>query len=85
MFWVPRLPKVLTVSTSLLRFSFLQNLTGILDVDGEFVRWDIREDQAGVDMYVDIQLIDVSTCEPVPDIYIDFWHGMSLPFNLRRA
>ncbi|TRM70099.1 Intradiol ring-cleavage dioxygenase [Schizophyllum amplum] len=46
-------------------------------VDGEFVRWDIREDQAGVDLYVDVQVIDVSTCEPVSDIYIDFWHANS--------
>ncbi|KAL1694976.1 Intradiol ring-cleavage dioxygenase [Schizophyllum commune] len=46
-------------------------------VDGEFVRWDIREDQAGVDLYVDVQVIDINTCEPVPDIYIDFWHANS--------
>ncbi|KAF8900611.1 aromatic compound dioxygenase [Mucidula mucida] len=44
-------------------------------VDGEYVRWDIREDQQGVDTYVDIQLIDVNTCEPVPDVYMDFWHA----------
>ena len=41
------------------------------------MRWDLREGQAGVDMYVDIQLIDVSTCEPVPGVFLDFWHGMS--------
>ena len=51
------------------------SLTLLPDVDGEFVRWDIREDQAGVDLYVDVQVIDINTCEPVPDIYIDFWHG----------
>ncbi len=50
------------------------------DVDGEYVRWDIREDQQGVDTYVDIQLIDVNTCEPVPDVYMDFWHGESDSF-----
>ncbi|KAF5365180.1 hypothetical protein D9758_005369 [Tetrapyrgos nigripes] len=44
-------------------------------VDGEYVRYDLREDQKGVDIYVDVQLIDVSTCEPVPDVYIDFWHA----------
>ncbi|KAF5362879.1 hypothetical protein D9758_007019 [Tetrapyrgos nigripes] len=46
-------------------------------VDGEYVRYDLREDQEGVDIYVDVQLIDVSTCEPVPDVYIDFWHANS--------
>ncbi|KAK7439805.1 hypothetical protein VKT23_017381 [Stygiomarasmius scandens] len=44
-------------------------------VEGEYVRWDLREDQEGVDIYVDVQLIDVNTCEPVSDIYIDFWHA----------
>ncbi|KAF5362875.1 hypothetical protein D9758_007015 [Tetrapyrgos nigripes] len=44
-------------------------------VDGEYVRYDLREDQEGVDIYVDVQLIDVSTCEPVPNVYIDFWHA----------
>ncbi|KAI0318283.1 Intradiol ring-cleavage dioxygenase, partial [Amylostereum chailletii] len=44
-------------------------------VNGEYVRTDIREDQEGVDLYVDVQLIDVSTCEPVPDVFIDFWHA----------
>lgn len=47
-----------------------------LDVDYEYVRWDIREDQEGVDFYVDVQLIDINTCEPVPNAFIDFWHGM---------
>ncbi|KAI0317724.1 Intradiol ring-cleavage dioxygenase [Amylostereum chailletii] len=46
-------------------------------VDGEFVRSDIREDQQGVDLYVDVQLIDVTTCEPVPNVFIDFWHANS--------
>ncbi|KIY66130.1 aromatic compound dioxygenase [Cylindrobasidium torrendii FP15055 ss-10] len=44
-------------------------------VDGEYVRWDIREDQEGVDTYVDVQLIDVNTCDPVEGVYIDFWHA----------
>ncbi|KAF9055506.1 aromatic compound dioxygenase [Hymenopellis radicata] len=43
-------------------------------VDGEFVRWDIRDEQAGVPIYVDVQLIDTNTCEPVPDVFMDFWH-----------
>ncbi|KAG7445734.1 aromatic compound dioxygenase [Guyanagaster necrorhizus] len=43
-------------------------------VDGEYVRSDITEDQEGVYTYVDVELIDVSTCEPVSNVYIDFWH-----------
>ncbi|PBK75152.1 aromatic compound dioxygenase [Armillaria solidipes] len=43
-------------------------------VDGEYVRSDITEDQDGIYSYVDVELIDYSTCEPVADVYIDFWH-----------
>ncbi|KAK0243972.1 Intradiol ring-cleavage dioxygenase [Armillaria nabsnona] len=43
-------------------------------VDGEYVRSDITEDQEGVYTYVDVELIDVSTCEPISNVYIDFWH-----------
>ncbi|SJK97922.1 uncharacterized protein ARMOST_01178 [Armillaria ostoyae] len=55
------------------------NLTMELDqgmsyVRGEYVRSTISEDQSGVYAYVDLELIDVSTCETAPDLYIDFWH-----------
>ncbi|RLN27450.1 hypothetical protein BBJ28_00020753 [Nothophytophthora sp. Chile5] len=42
---------------------------------GEYIRDDMREDQPGIDMYIDVQVIDVSTCEPVTDMYVDFWHA----------
>ena len=51
-----------------------QNLTSIADVQGELVRKDVTEDQQGVPMTIDIQIINVETCEPVTDIYLDFWH-----------
>ncbi|KAG6614773.1 LYR motif containing protein 1 [Phytophthora cinnamomi] len=43
-------------------------------VNGELVRSDIREDQEGVDLYAEIQIVDVNTCEPVEGLYLDFWH-----------
>ncbi len=43
-------------------------------VQGSYVRSDISEDQTGVLSYVDIELIDVSTCMPIPDVYLDVWH-----------
>jgi protocatechuate 3,4-dioxygenase beta subunit len=43
-------------------------------VNGELVRSDIREEQEGVDLYAEIQIIDVNTCEPVEGLYLDFWH-----------
>ncbi|KAK0122542.1 hypothetical protein ONS96_009584 [Cadophora gregata f. sp. sojae] len=43
-------------------------------VTGEYVREDIREDQAGIDLILDTQVIDVATCDPVPDAMIEIWH-----------
>ena len=43
-------------------------------VTGEMIRNDIVESQDGVPLYLDIQLVDSSTCEPVPEVYIDLWH-----------
>ncbi|KAE8146763.1 extracellular dioxygenase [Aspergillus avenaceus] len=62
---------------------FASNATCILGPDvtqgpyyvtGELIRDDIIEDQEGVPLWLDIQLIDTNTCEPVPEIYLDFWH-----------
>jgi protocatechuate 3,4-dioxygenase beta subunit len=44
-------------------------------VAGELIRSDIRESQPGIDLYVDLQLIDVNTCSPVSELYVDFWHA----------
>ncbi|TEA21741.1 Catechol 1,2-dioxygenase 1 [Colletotrichum sidae] len=43
-------------------------------VSGEYVRRNIIEDQEGVDIVLDYQVIDVDTCEPVPDVYLEMWH-----------
>jgi hypothetical protein len=43
-------------------------------VDGELIRGDITDGQEGVPLYLDIQLVDTSSCEPVPAVYMDLWH-----------
>lgn len=43
-------------------------------VDGELIRSDVTDGQEGVPLYLDIQLVDTSTCEPVPAVYMDMWH-----------
>lgn len=52
-----------------------------LDVTGEMIRSDVTEDQEGVPLYMDIQMIDTNTCEPVPEVYIDFWHCNATVFS----
>ncbi|KAK6504564.1 hypothetical protein TWF481_006503 [Arthrobotrys musiformis] len=46
-------------------------------VSGEYVRADITDGQAGVPLYLDIQVIDTNTCEPVSSAFFDAWHTNS--------
>lgn len=43
-------------------------------MSGEDVRYSVIEDQEGVEIILDYQVIDVETCEPVPDVYLEMWH-----------
>ncbi|KAH6643303.1 Intradiol ring-cleavage dioxygenase [Truncatella angustata] len=43
-------------------------------VTGEFIRQDITEGQSGIPMHIDIQFVDMNTCEGVPAIAADVWH-----------
>lgn len=43
-------------------------------VTGELIRKNVKEDQVGVDLYLEVQYIDVTTCEPVPELYVDVWN-----------
>jgi len=59
------------VPSSYLRSSFV-----CIGVKGELIRNNIVETQAGVPLYTDYQFIDVNTCKPIPNIYIESWQGM---------
>ncbi|KAF4317574.1 hypothetical protein BBO99_00006804 [Phytophthora kernoviae] len=43
-------------------------------VNGELIRSNVTEGQAGVSLYVELQFVDVNTCEPVDNLFVDFWH-----------
>ncbi|EGX92460.1 extracellular dioxygenase [Cordyceps militaris CM01] len=43
-------------------------------VGGESLRKDVTESEPGVEITLDYQVIDVDTCEPVPDVYVEIWH-----------
>ena len=38
------------------------------------IRSDVSENQEGIPLFMDIQLVDSNTCEPVPEIFMDIWH-----------
>jgi protocatechuate 3,4-dioxygenase beta subunit len=44
------------------------------DVAGEYVRENVTENQVGVPLLMDYQVIDVATCDPIPDVYLEIWH-----------
>ncbi|CAK9782635.1 aromatic compound dioxygenase [Cutaneotrichosporon oleaginosum] len=43
-------------------------------VTGEYLRDNVTDGQAGVPLTVDIQIIDTNTCQPLPNVALDFWH-----------
>ncbi|KAJ5093149.1 aromatic compound dioxygenase [Penicillium angulare] len=38
------------------------------------LRQDMTEDQIGVPLWLDIGVLDMATCEPLPNVLLDFWH-----------
>ncbi|KAF2848267.1 aromatic compound dioxygenase [Plenodomus tracheiphilus IPT5] len=43
-------------------------------VNGELIRKNVKEDQQGIDLYLEVQYIDITTCAPVPDLFVDIWN-----------
>ncbi|MCJ1423449.1 hypothetical protein MMC29_001332 [Sticta canariensis] len=44
---------------------------------GMLIRKDIRETEPGIDLFLDVQITNVNTCEPMIGIYVDFWMANS--------
>lgn len=44
---------------------------------GEVVRQNVKEEQysEGVDVFLEVQYIDVNTCKPVPGAVVDIWQA----------
>lgn len=38
------------------------------------LRQDMSEDQPGIPLWLDIGVMDMATCEPLPDVLVDLWH-----------
>ena len=46
-------------------------------VSGELIRQDVTSGTKGVVTYLDINVIDVSTCKPVPNTFVELWGSNS--------
>ena len=42
-------------------------------VSGELIRSDVLENSKGVKLNLDINVIDVTTCKPIPNVYVELW------------
>ncbi|KAE9360898.1 hypothetical protein PF008_g1562 [Phytophthora fragariae] len=56
-------------------------ITGPYHIKGNLIRDDMREDQEGVVMYIDVQVIDVTSCDPVKGMYVEFMHANATGVN----
>ncbi|KAG8684603.1 hypothetical protein FRC11_011853 [Ceratobasidium sp. 423] len=72
-----------TAATNTPTYSTIQNSTcvtapevteGPYYVANELLRTDLREDQAGVDLVLDIGVIDTTTCTPLEDALVEIWN-----------
>ncbi|KAH8899891.1 aromatic compound dioxygenase [Thozetella sp. PMI_491] len=43
-------------------------------VAGEYIRTDVTEVQEGVELALDLQVLDTVTCEPVTGAFLEIWH-----------
>lgn len=65
-------------------YEVLQNDTCVLTPDvtagpyiwpqSQTLHQDMTEDQTGIPFYMDIGVIDMATCEPLPNVLVDLWH-----------
>lgn len=72
------------ITTEAPYYDTLQNDTCVLTPEvtrGPYVwprsqtlRQDMTEDQIGVPLWLDVGVIEMDTCEPLPNTWVDFWH-----------
>ncbi|KAJ4410316.1 hypothetical protein N0V82_009263 [Gnomoniopsis sp. IMI 355080] len=73
-----------TITTEAPYYSVIQNDTCVLSPEitwGPYVypnsqtlRQDMSEDQPGVPLTLDVGVLDMATCEPLPNVMLNFWH-----------
>lgn len=71
-----------TISSIQKRFALF--LTGIPDVAGEAIRKTLVEGQEGIPLHLDLQLVDVTTCKPIPSAVIEIWSKSPILLYLRE-
>ena len=42
-------------------------------LQNEYIRQDLREDQNGTTLYLDIGVLDIGTCQPATEAFVEIW------------
>ena len=53
--------------------AFKKDANSCLAVQGEQILKNLKEGEKGFDLHLDIQMIDINTCEPLKDIAVEIW------------
>ncbi|TGJ86296.1 hypothetical protein E0Z10_g2466 [Xylaria hypoxylon] len=82
--WPGRGNTTYTIQTEAPYFDAIQNDTCVMSpilTEGPYVwprsqtlRQDMSEGQPGIPLWMDVGVIDVNTCEPLPNVLLNFWH-----------
>jgi len=59
-------------------------MLNLADVSGEIIRENVVEKEPGVPLIYEIQVLNIHTCEPLNNIYVEMWHCNSTVCQLSR-
>ncbi|KAF6752792.1 Intradiol ring-cleavage dioxygenase, partial [Ephemerocybe angulata] len=57
-----------------------ETVEGPYYIRGEQVRTDLREDQGGIPLILDIGVLDIETCQPISNAFVELWNCNSTGF-----
>jgi len=43
------------------------------DVTGDIIRKNVKDNEKGVDLHLDIQIVDINTCTPLREQAVEIW------------
>ncbi|EEB97783.1 hypothetical protein MPER_02829, partial [Moniliophthora perniciosa FA553] len=70
-------PKIAAFNAKLPKDLITQNskksVEGPYYINNEMVRGNLIEDQPGVPITLDIGVVDIHTCEPLNDVFVELW------------
>ncbi|KAI4519391.1 aromatic compound dioxygenase [Schizophyllum commune Loenen D] len=70
-------PQVTGISDDAICVTAPEVTEGPYYINDEYVRQDIRETQEGVNVLLDVGILDTETCEPVSNAFVEIWHANS--------